>query len=181
MGKHGTPGTAWDYSDVTEPKSYGGDDGYATGMKFLDRAGTTVEDWGCGTTYARKFLKNAEYRGVDFTPSAFVDVVSDLLTYRSSPDAIFMRGVLEHNPDWRTILCNARDSFKTRMAIVTFVPFEDEDRVIDAQWPTLALSQTDFDLILQDLTVKRIDLETESEYGRESVFLCTRKDHDNVH
>lgn len=177
MARYGTPNKTWDelYAGVEDPFSYGGDTAYIKGMEFLDHEGWTVEDWGCGTTYAAKFLHHAIYRGIDFTPSAFVDEVADLLTYRSKPEAIFMRGVLEHNPEWRTILRNAVESFTERFALITFIPFENEDRYINTDWPTLALCKTDFDNILSDLEVRRFDIATVSEFGQESVFLCTSK------
>lgn len=175
MAKYGTDRTDWRdlYRDAHAPFSYGGNTAYEAGMKFLDHDGWVVEDWGCGTTWAKQFLKYAGYRGIDFTPSRFVDHVADLTEYRSKADAIFMRGVLEHNPDWRTILTNARESFVHRLVVVTFIPFEDEDRIINPDWPTLAICGDDFHHILSDLTVERLDLETVSEFGQESVFLCT--------
>ena len=47
-------------------------------MAFLDQPGAVIEDWGCGTTYAKKFVRRGTYRGIDGSPVDATDKVVDL-------------------------------------------------------------------------------------------------------
>lgn len=102
---------------------YGAEESYQLGMKWLEGC-KSVEDWGCGPAYSKKYRKG-NYIGVDGT-EGFCDVVADLREYQSSPDGIFMRHVLEHNHDWEKILANALLSFKERMSLIFFTPWADK-------------------------------------------------------
>src|SRR5512143_667285 len=93
----------WDYSD-TDPFPYGEETTYKIGMGLLAEC-ERVEDWGCGTCWAKHY-REGSYTGIDWAPG-FADVVADLRTYISDVDGIFMRAVLEHNTDWGDILDNA--------------------------------------------------------------------------
>lgn len=104
-------------------KRYGAEESYRLGMEWLKDC-NTVEDWGCGPAYSRKY-RNGEYLGIDGTPG-FCDVVTDLRTYQSSPDGVFMRHVLEHNHDWEPILENALASFKQKMSLIFFTPWAEK-------------------------------------------------------
>jgi hypothetical protein len=110
----------WDYSGVDEIcYSDVAQLSYKKSAEFL---GDTVEDWGCGTGWSRRFFKN--YRGIDASPSRFVaprDVV-DLVNYTSDVDNILMRQVLELNADWRKILENVKKSFRKKFCLVVFTP-----------------------------------------------------------
>lgn len=99
---------------------YGVEDTYQKGMEWL-KSCEVVEDWGCGPAYSKKYRKGT-YIGVDGT-EGFCDVVADLGKYKSSPDGIFMRHVLEHNHDWQPILDNALESFQKRMSLIFFTPW----------------------------------------------------------
>jgi hypothetical protein len=123
--EHTTSSGKWDYSADLESTRYGDEPSYQKAAKFLDGCGPVVEDWGCGTAYARKFFKKSRYIGVDGSPSRMTEVVADLRQYRSTPDGILMRHILEHNVEWREILRNALQSFKHRMALVFFLPPDD--------------------------------------------------------
>lgn len=111
----------WDYGHLSAPVAYGPDTTYVAAARFLGAG--AVEDWGCGSGYARKFFPQG-YVGIDAAPG-FADVVVDLREYRSRCDGILLRHVLEHNFEWEKILGNALASAR-KLVIVTFTPFGDE-------------------------------------------------------
>jgi hypothetical protein len=100
-------------------------DTYLKATEFLDEPGRVLEDWGGGTGKAGEFVKHANYRVVDGSPNRHADQVAELHRYRSSPDAILIRHVLEHNHTWRAILHNAVESFTWRFVLVLFTPLAD--------------------------------------------------------
>jgi glycosyltransferase involved in cell wall biosynthesis len=104
---------------------YGVEETYRKAIAFID--GGPVEDWGCGTTYAKKLVTN-QYTGVDGTPD-YCDVVADLAKYKSNTHGILLRHVLEHNFKWEDILKNALASCK-KLAIVVCTPFEETTRLL---------------------------------------------------
>lgn len=104
---------------------YGIEETYARAAKFL--AEGPVEDWGCGTCYARKFFPNG-YLGVDGTPD-YCDKTAELARYKTHTHGILLRHVLEHNFEWETILKNALASC-AKLAIVVCTPFEDTTHII---------------------------------------------------
>jgi len=106
---------------------YGVEESYKVGMDWLSPC-SSVEDWGCGPAYSKKYRKGA-YFGVDGT-TGYCDLVADLREYRSEKPGIFMRHVLEHNHEWRRILENALASFTERMALIFFTPWQDETCVL---------------------------------------------------
>lgn len=82
-----------------------------------------VEDWGCGHAQFRRCLApHQEYRGVDASDYAYADVVADLASYHSEVAGIHMRGVLEHNTEWKRLLSNLLDSAQVRAVVTLFVP-----------------------------------------------------------
>jgi SAM-dependent methyltransferase len=113
----------WDYSKSSQ-FPYGAEDTYKC-IEWLDELGTEIQDWGCGTAYAKKFVKKSKYTGIDFTPSKYADLVQDLRQFTSSVDCIFMRHILEHNHEWRKILQNALRSFKKRFCFILFMPLSE--------------------------------------------------------
>lgn len=115
----------WDYAG-REAFAYGDETTYAEGMKLLEDC-EVVEDWGCGTAWAKRF-REGTYIGVDAAPG-YADIVADLRTYTSGVDGIFMRHVLEHNEDWAQILDNALASC-LRLVLILFTPMTNETRVI---------------------------------------------------
>jgi glycosyltransferase involved in cell wall biosynthesis len=165
----------WQYANRA-PFPYGDEVTYQKGMAFLDGHGA-IEDWGAGTGYARRFVTRSAYRAVDGSPSLGIDRVVDLRTYRSDADCIFMRHVLEHNPDWRAILENALHSFGRRMVLVVFTPFASETHEI-ATWrgiPDLALRKEDIVSAFEGLDWREEAVETSTEYLREHVFYLERR------
>lgn len=104
---------------------YGARESYEIGLKWLEPC-AVIEDWGAGSKFA-KTLRPQGYVSVDCEDA---DVCTDLNVYRSSPDGIFMRHVLEHNIDWRVVLDNALQSFRRRMALIMFLP----ERASDEAW-----------------------------------------------
>jgi GT2 family glycosyltransferase len=111
--------------DTMGGECYGIEETYKKAIAFID--GGPVEDWGCGTTYARKLVTN-KYTGVDGTPD-YCDVVADLAKYKSNTHGILLRHVLEHNFLWEDILKNALASCKM-LAIVVCTPFAETTRLL---------------------------------------------------
>lgn len=62
------------------------------------------------------------YRGIDGSASPFADDIVDLTGYTSMVPGIVLRGVLEHNVEWRAVLDNAIASFTDQLIIVLFTP-----------------------------------------------------------
>ena len=117
----------WDYSGVDEVV-YGSFESYEKCAEFL---GDTVEDWGCGTGFAKKYFK--EYKGIDGSPSKEVRKTVDLVNYTSDVDNILLRQVLEMNTEWRKILENAIKSFRKKLCIVIFTPLVEETK-LETSW-----------------------------------------------
>lgn len=107
------------YTTMTEPKCYGDEEGYVEAAAWLDDL-DTVEDWGCGGAYARRFFKHASYLGIDGSKSPLNDITEDLLKRDSKPDGILMRHVLEHNLRWKRLLTNAHKCAQKRLLVVMF-------------------------------------------------------------
>lgn len=112
------------YKGISSPQIYGDEASYRVASYFLDHP-WTVEDWGCGLAYARRFFKKANYVGIDGSKSEMCDEVDDLVSRNSSPDAILMRHVLEHNLRWASVIRNAIRCARSRIAIVFFSSFRD--------------------------------------------------------
>lgn len=149
---------------------------YIAGMKFLDGVGVTIEDWGCGATWAKKFVKKGKYIGIDGSPD-MADVIVDLREYTSSPDCIFMRGVLEHNVDWKPVLENAVKSFQKKMCLLVFTPFQDETRVIDEGHhglPDIGFKKSDLTDIFGMYKYTEETMETATKYETETLFYITK-------
>jgi hypothetical protein len=106
----------WDYSGVAD-MVFGCFESYERAAMFL---GDTVEDWGCGTGWAKRYFKN--YKGIDGSPSHMVKETVDLTEYTSGVDNILMRQVLEANIDWRKILENVRKSFRKKFCLIVYTP-----------------------------------------------------------
>jgi hypothetical protein len=156
----------------TAQSSYGDDTTYRKGMAFLDGHGT-IEDWGCGKGHARHFVNKSQYVGIDGSWSPFSDKIVDLENYRSSPDCIFMRHVLEHNHNWRRVLENAVNSFMKRMTLIIFTPFEDETRQISTNWsdvPDIAFRKEDLLEYFRHLLYREETIHTDTQYGIEHIF-----------
>lgn len=115
----------WDYSGVDQVcYSDSKCESYKKAAAFL---GDTVEDWGCGTGWAKRYFK--DYRGIDGSPCRYTDEVADLVKYTSSVDNILMRQVLELNTQWRQILENIKKSFKKKFCLIIYSPLVKKTRI----------------------------------------------------
>lgn len=146
------------------------------GRRVLDGYGD-LEDWGCGTAYASKFVRASAYRGVDGS-AGYADVVADLRLYRSRTPCLLMRHVLEHDLEWCKILDNAIASFERRMVLVVFTPFAEQTRVLKvgpSEIPDIAFAKRELlARIPSDCRVSEESLQTRSTYGREHLFYIDR-------
>lgn len=169
----------WDrwYAGLDEEQPYGLTVTYQLGAEYL--AGCAViEDWGCGKGWFRRCVPRDRYRGVDGSWSPFADEVVDLVTYRSKVEGVFMRHVLEHNYEWRSILANAVASFTKRLVLVIFTPLGEETAEIafaeDPGVPDISFCREDLLEFFDGLTVGCQTLETATQYGVETIFLVER-------
>ena len=149
---------------------------YQKAAEFLDIEDSLVADWGCGTTYFRRFIRNARYVGIDGSASPWCNVVADLRTYRGYSDGILLRHVLEHNVDWKRILRNAL-RHAPRVVVVIFTPFRRTTRVIDMTWgvvPTLSFKKADLCAAFTRPFLEEGPLATRTQYGIEHIFYVGR-------
>jgi hypothetical protein len=176
------------YAGVTQPQPYGEDDAsYMRAGMFLSGPGL-VEDWGCGTTYARRYI-GAPYRGIDGVPSKFNDAQVDLATYRSKTPKALMRHVLEHNWDWRDVLENFLSSFTDRAVLILFLPpslngtdmnVSGLDLSEHSVWPGLRICSQDLDRIIdahQEINVHSEEMVTNTPpFNYERIYFFTKID-----
>lgn len=141
--------------------------------------GVDVEDWGCGTGWFQTYAKHS-YKGIDGTKTPAVDVVADLVEYRSSSPGIFMRHVLDHNWHWEKILANALRSFDHRLVVVLFTPFSQSPdapialNVVNGI-PDLSLPREKIVAEFEPFWwASRENLRTATQYGVEHVFFVER-------
>ena len=109
------------YKKMPSSLPYGITNSYLLDVFFLDGL-SLVEDWGCGTAYARSLFRKSKYIGIDGSHSRFCDVVDDLSKRKSNPDGILLRHVLEHNLHWQSILENGFACAKSRLVLNMFTP-----------------------------------------------------------
>lgn len=120
----------WNYEGLGQV-NYGNEGSYAEPMAWFDQLGGVVEDWGCGCAAAKRFCRVCKYIGIEGSKNEFADRCDvDLTQYRSNPDHILLRDVLDHNPEWRKVLENALASFQKRMVLVIFRPCGPETKVV---------------------------------------------------
>ena len=171
------PHHVWDYSGIAEPRPYGPDTTYQLGMSWLAETCSSVEDWGCGYAYARRFAPaGCIYTGVDASPG-FADVVAELDGYTSSPDGILMRHVLEHNDVWRMVLENALKSFRKRFALVMFTPWtENTFPLVPHEMLDIGFRKQDVTGYLEPFEVREQHLVTATQYGQEHIFYVEHRD-----
>lgn len=109
--------SAWFYGDTIT---------YEKGAEFLKDC-STVEDWGCGAGGFKRFRKDAV--GIDGSITRFADKIKDLVNYKTTCEGIFIRHVLEHNSEWKTILINALKSATKKLVIIIFTPLNETQSV----------------------------------------------------
>jgi len=155
--------------------------------KFLNQSDIiTVEDWGCGYGGFENYVgQHQEYIGIDGSCSKAATHITDLELYSSDVDAIHMRHVIEHNPNWELVLGNAMCSFNKRMVLTLFTPFGSETQVInrvrnfgDSGRDMIDISFNRRDIVKFFETVKWTSQEnmmTASQYGIEHIFFLEKK------
>jgi hypothetical protein len=166
----------WDYAGQSSTP-YDEETSYRIGLEFLDGQGETVEDWGCGTAYAKRFVGMSRYVGIDGSDSDHADVKAELQEYKSQADCIFMRHVLEHNWGWRQILANAVASFQKRMVLIVFTPFtegSDEKLGENGIIPDLSLNKAELLGFFPGLKVREQEIKSATEYGVETIFFLEK-------
>lgn len=173
----------WDYRTQKQQWPYDDTASYRIVADWLDHPGV-VEDWGCGTAWARQFFKQADYIGIDGAWSQWCRIQADLRTYRSMVPRVMMRHVLEHNADWRTIAANFALSWTERAAIVFFIPPQPEEQDTGGpDWPVpdIAVSGPEVASLLDpmgDVRFEYVDLqyppENTIQWGWEGVWLLER-------
>jgi len=161
----------WNYAD-TPQFPYDEETSYRLGMEFLDGHGATIEDWGCGTGFAKRFVSTSSYVGVDGSASDFASIKADLQSYTSDVDCVFMRHVLEHNWGWRQILANAVASFRKRMVLIVFTPLGESEQRLDnnEKIPDLQLGRDEILSYFKGMTVREETIESATQYGVETLF-----------
>ena len=165
----------WNYG-VASKFAYGDETSYKKAIEFLDGP-HVIEDWGCGTAWARKYVERGRYVGIDGSWSLHCDLLRDLRTYRSTADAILMRHILEHNWEWKKILSNALASFHKKFCLIIFTPFGPETRSIATTWetiPDLSFRKEDLLEFLKPYEFKEESLQSGTQYGVEHLFYITR-------
>jgi len=158
---------------------------YGDGVTYLMAAAfladmTDIEDWGCGTGAFRQFCQT-KYVGIDGSRTPFADHIADLTRYRSTPDGIMLRHVLEHDYQWDKILANALASFRRKLFLCLFTPFATttheiaHNRASGVDVPDLSFARADIEHHLVGLNWQVFpEIPTISQYKMEHVYLVWR-------
>ena len=148
-------GVYWDgiWSRHKTRHTMGNDHAFRAAARWLDQPHiVTVEDWGCGCGHFGPFLAtHQQYIGVDACGQSQASRIADLRTYTSCADGLHLRGVLEHNEDWRLILDNALRSFRYR-AVLSFYRGWGGER-LDKRVPVIAFDRADIRRCIPDHVV----------------------------
>lgn len=178
----------WDvwYKDLTDEDGHIGGFYYANTITFQLAAAfldvDQVEDWGCGTGTFKGYF-DGKYVGVDGSKTPWSDKVVDLCKYTSSVPGILMRGVLEHNYEWKKILDNALQSFTEKFCLILFTPLVDNtneiasNRVYGIDVPDISFSRDDIEIRLKaaGVTWELVsDIVTQTGYGVEHIYFIER-------
>jgi len=145
----------------------------------------TIEDWGCGYGGFKNYIgKNQKYIGIDGSKSQYPAKIADLELYTSDVDAIHMRGVIEHNNEWAKILENSTKSFKKRMVLTLFTPFQSTTKIIDTlpnfcdtgvDMIDIAFSRQDIIIRFGKITFFSIEnIKTKTKYNVEHMFFLEK-------
>jgi hypothetical protein len=139
-----------------------------------------VEDWGCGTAGLKRFYQG-KYVGVDGSQTPFANKISDLCTYESSTDGVFIRHVLEHNYEWEKILAAAVRSFRQKLCLVLFTPFTEttheiaHNRAHGVDVPDLSFCRVDIERHFGQCQWQLDErIPTDTGYGIEHVYFVWR-------
>lgn len=157
---------------------YGDEISYLKAAQFLNNCGR-IEDWGCGTAWARRYFKN--YFGIDGTPG-FADHVEDLRLYRSKTDCIHLRHVLEHNLNWQIILENALESFTKRLVLTIFTPLAPQTHLLGTTKegvPEIAFCRDDLVKKFSKIILFEENFLSNTFYGKEHMFYLDKQSHES--
>lgn len=171
----------WDtwYKGLVEPATYGDPTTYILGARWLEEC-ELVEDWGVGKGGFQLF-REGETRGIDGSATPFADVTADLASYTSKVCGIFIRHVLEHNYEWRTILSNACSSAAYRIFLALFTPVASLTHEIafnqEIGVPDISFSLSDVADVFYDhgFIFRATPLQTGTQYGVETIFEAERE------
>jgi hypothetical protein len=163
-----------------DPFPFGDTLTYEKAAAFLDGL-TSVEDWGAGQGWFRRYLKPmVRYKSIDGSRSAQLDQLADLATYTSQVEGIMLRHVLEHNDGWAAILSNALCSFTKRLVIILFTPFA--ERTVRMAYnhtigvPDIAFAKEDLVRAFDGLPWQlEENVKTKTQYGVEQVFYLEKQ------
>src|SRR4051812_20430586 len=115
----------------------------------------SVEDWGVGTGGFLNFMPDAI--GIDGSNTPFAQVIADLATYKSNPEGVHMRHVLEHNYDWQPVLRNALKSASKKICVTNFIALGEvtkeiahNSEVFGIDVPDMQLSKAEFEAIIYE-------------------------------
>ncbi len=179
MTENYNPIGRWDdmYKKIPCPSPYGIQNSYLLDVFFLDGL-PLVEDWGCGTAFARSLFCKSKYVGIDGSKSAFCDVVEDLSKRRSNPDGILLRHVLEHNLNWSPVLKNAFVCAKSRLVLNMFTPLiaQTEYAWDDNGFACIKFARSDLLSCIPTIptfecTVRQLDNEYQKAHRLETIFV----------
>jgi hypothetical protein len=164
----------WDRESV--PAAYGKET-YEKPLKWLLETCDSIEDWGCGYGYARRFVPQSQYFGVDGSPEAqpYADLICDLQDRVTEVDGLFIRHILEHNLEWRGIMENAMKSFQKRFVLILFTPFSDMTTpLVAGGLHDLAFCRDDLLAYFAGCKVTEEHLMTDTQYREEHIFYVER-------
>lgn len=158
-----------------DPQPYGDTVTYQLGAEWLKDC-SLIEDWGCGKGWFSKFVPAEKYVGIDGSHSPFATLTRDLVNYTSNVPGIFMRHVIEHNYEWKTLLNKALISFQERMVLILFTPLVEETHEVfynhDPGVPDMAFSLKDLVELFEAAGVSYHyeTVSSHTNYGEETIF-----------
>jgi hypothetical protein len=159
---------------------FGDELSYIKASRFLNGHGR-IEDWGCGTAWARRYFEN--YVGIDGT-AGFADLVVDLRTYHSTSECIHIRHVLEHNLEWQVILTNALESFSERLVLTVFTPLDLQTHLIGTTVdaiPEISFSRSALVNLFEGIGFYEEDFSSLTFYGKEHMFYLDKRRRTQAH
>lgn len=166
----------WNYSGLGQVE-YGIQESYEQSCQWLDHPGWTVEDWGCGCAWARRYFRKANYIGIDGSQNDFADICRvDVSERDSRPEAILLRHVLEHNEGWKKLLENAIRCCTRRLVLVFFIPFGPETKIINRSTDPKYLGVVDIQFRLKDIQDALEGLHIIiSNCGTDTILFCEKR------
>lgn len=165
----------WDYAGLGQVQ-YGDESSYQAAANWLDWPGWTVEDWGCGCAYAKRFFHHAKYIGIDGSQNDYADICRVELDCRfSEPNGLLMRHVLDHNENWRAVLNRAANCCQNRMVLVFFIAWGQTTKILDwtsdPKYPDIPNIQFRREDIFEELSHYKV---REINTTNDSLLLCER-------